>query len=328
LLFIGKRGLCNGHFERMSAADRNSETHRSGIMQEEEGQFPIFSVEGDNYARIDDVDDGIGATDQLKSESADANEPPLQHTNADEQQGQAEKELPSSSQAIYDMDTAIDQLFTSNNPAVAVAEQLPAEVEYTLRTLRNRVTALELHNKQLAEQLAFEKSERVADHVHWDGEWAKGEALLEATRLQLTNEIAELKKKHLEEMQAKHALSGKVENTEKLRHDYDNLVLENAKLESKYDKAAGEVLTSKNELSHARSELNKLKADFARLKTDHDACKAELSEKISESSRLKKDTEQGRGTQEEQLRRLTSDKTRLEEQVQIHSHCNYCDEIM
>jgi chromosome segregation ATPase len=286
-----------------------------------EDEFPIYSLDGGNYARVDDVFENgeaitVGA-EESEQATADGQASEAVYMN-DAEEEQYENELPSSSQAIYDMNE-IDELFTKDESPVSLpadeAAPLPAEVEFTLRTMRNRVTALEQQVNQLTQQVNYEKKEREADNVHWEGLLNTAEATLEKERTSMRNEITELKAKHIEELHAKQALHGKVENIEKVRRDYDDLVLENTKLEAKYAKAAADSQSQKTELAHARSEVNKLKADFTKMKTEYDACRAEIAEKGSENSRLKKEGEMGRGSQEEQLKRLTADKTRLEEQV-------------
>jgi chromosome segregation ATPase len=293
-----------------------------------EEEFPIYSLEGDNYARVDDVYEngdangaGEGEFDRAADASPVAPGAAAAYMNEAEEEEQYESELPSCSNPIYDINE-LHEWFTKDESPVSLPEesaQLPADVEFTIRTMRNRVTALELQVNQLTQQVNYEKKEREADNLHWEGLLNTAEATLEKERSSMRTELSELKAKHIEELQAKQALHGKVENIEKVRRDYDSLVLENTKLEAKFDKAAAESQSQKTELAHARSELNKLKAEFTKMKTEYDACRAEIAEKGSENNRLKKEGELGRGSQEEQVKRLTADKTRLEEQVYIHA---------
>lgn len=275
-------------------------------------EFPIFSLEGDNYAKLDDQVENLQENDEKKEPIIQMHEPTqvlqLEYN---------EEEMPSISQTIYDIDIDINQIFTQGTTPVPEQseQQMIAEMEFTIRTLRNRVTAIELQNNQLTQQLDYEKQEREADNVHWEKELITTESKLEEEKSKMQSEIAELTRKHIEELQAKQSLNGKIENIDKIRLERDNLVVEQAKLESKHDKMKEENLNQRNELANARSELSKLKAEVSRFKTDFDTCKNENSEKANEISRLKKESEQGKGSQDLQVKQLTAEKTRLEEQV-------------
>lgn len=235
-----------------------------------------------------------------------------------------EQELASESRVIYpsDVQNDISEVF---NQGVSRAEspQTSEEIEFTLRTLRNRVTSLEIQNAQLSQQVTSLELELNATEDKYENRIVDLQEKMDNERFKHRNELLELTKKHQEEYAAKKAFNGKVENIDQLRREHDNLIVDHQRLEARMEKAVGEHTTTKTDLSLAKIEITKLKTELTKLKTDYDASKVELNEKNSELARLKRDGEQGKGGLDQQVKQLTADKKKLDDQVypRILVHC-------
>jgi len=235
-----------------------------------------------------------------------------------------EPELNSESRVIYPSDCQhdISEVF---NKGVLRAEtpQTNDEIEFTLRTLKNRVTSLEIQNTQLSQQVTNLELELNATEDKYENRIADLQEKMDNERSKHRNELTELTKKHQEEHAAKKALNGKVENVDQLRREHDNLIVDHQRLEARMVKATTEHTTTKTDLSLAKIELTKLKTELAKLKTEYDASKVELNEKNSELARLKRDNEQGKGGLDQQVKQLTADKKLLDDQVRLenYTHC-------
>lgn len=233
--------------------------------------------------------------------------------------GEEEQELASESRVIYpsDVQNDISEVFNKGVPR-AESPQSSEEIEFTLRTLRNRVTSLEIQNTQLSQQVTSLELELNATEDKYENRIADLQEKMDNERFKHRNELTELTKKHQEEHAAKKALNGKVENVDQLRREHDNLIVDHQRLEARMEKATNEHTTTKTDLSLAKIEITKLKAELAKLKTDYDASKVELNEKSSELVRLKRDNEQGKGGLDQQVKQLTADKKTLDDQVCKH----------
>lgn len=230
-----------------------------------------------------------------------------------------EQEMASESRVVYpsDVQSDVSEVF---NQGVARPEtpQSSEEIEFTLRTLRNRVTSLEIQNTQLSKQVVSLEEELNSIDDKYEAQMNDMKEKADNERFKHRNDILELTKKHQEEQHAKQALNGKMENIDKLRQQHDQLILDHQKLEIRMEKAASEHTTTKTDLSIAKIELTKLKAELAKAKSECDASKAELNEKNSEVLRMKRDGEQGKGNLDQQVKQLTADKKFLDDQVPPH----------
>lgn len=227
-----------------------------------------------------------------------------------------EPEMESESRVVYpsDVQNDISEVF---NQGIVRPEtpQNNEDIEFTLRTLRNRVTALEIQNTQLSQQVTSLELELNATEDKYENRIADIQEKMDNERFKHRNEQLELTKKHQEEQHAKHALNGKMENIEQLRREHDNLVVDHQRLEIRMEKVNGEHTTCKTDLSIAKIEVTKLKAELAKAKSDSDGSKAELNEKNNEILRAKRDSEQGKGSLDQQVKQLTADKKFLDDQV-------------
>lgn len=236
-----------------------------------------------------------------------------------------EQELRCESRPIYGDDVDVAELFES----VIVDCDAQHETEgafniYGAKAVRNRIAALEVQNERLLQLIDFARNETNSIREDYERQLDDMNCKLDNERSKMKTEMTELNKKHLEELQAKQALHGKVESMDKLRNENDALILDIRNLEIKCGKLVDDQSGVRSELSVTKLDLTKTKAELARMKADHDACKAEVSEKNGELARLRKEVEASKGSQDQQVKSLTADKMRLEEQVSIlHSRVCY-----
>lgn len=227
-----------------------------------------------------------------------------------------EPEMASESRVLYPSDVQNDIASVFNQGVVRPdTPQSNEEIEFTLRTLKNRVTSLEIQNTQLSQQVTSLELELNDTDDKYEARIADMMEKADNERFKHRNELLELTKKHQEEQHAKQALNGKIENIDQLKRERDQLVLDNQKLEVRLEKAVSENATAKTDLSMVKIEITKLKAELAKAKSECDASKTELNEKSSEVMRMKRDSEQGKGSLDQQVKQLTAEKKILDDQV-------------
>lgn len=221
------------------------------------------------------------------------------------------------SRVVYPSDVNNGDVSEVFNQGVVRPEtpQSSEEVEFTLRTLRNRVTSLEIQNTQLSKQVTSLEEELNSIDDKYEAQMNVMKEKADNERFKHRNDLLELTKKHQEEQHAKQALNGKIENIDQLKRQHDQLILDHQKLEIRMEKAASEHTTSKTDLSMAKIELTKLRAELTKAKSECDTSKAELNEKNNEVLRMKRDSDQGKGNLDQQVKQLITDKKFLEDQV-------------
>lgn len=283
-------------------------------------EFPIYTLEEVDLSIPNDEQAQTPLHEQVARRVIFNNPEPVPEEGEYEEQ-EDERELQCTSRPVYGDDVDVAELFEE-----VVLDEDDGNQEngnynnggfnmFGSKAVRNRITALEIQNQRLTQLLTASQNETDNLREQYERKMEDMTSRVDGERTKMKSELAELNRKHLEELQAKHTAFSKMESADKLRTENDALILDIRNLEVKCTKLTDDQGGVRAELSNTKLDLTKARAEMARIKSEYDTCKAELADKNGELVRLKREVEAGKGTQDQQVKTLTADKLRLEEQV-------------
>ena len=250
-----------------------------------------------------------------------------------------EEEMPSSSQAVFGEGADLLQIFGSTNDTghSASSDQEDALVEHLephsqpplqhqmqlqpdpeqLDSFVSTIENLKQANANLSQQLDQARHEIDTSHQARDRALADAQSRAEQQVAHLQLEISQLHSAHVAELQRQQQLSGKSEQLDGLRSDFEALLAEKQRVESMAEAQREEFHLVKADIGSCRGDLNQARIDLGRMRNEVELRDRTIADMQAEIGRLRAELEGMQAKLQQQQNEHLTEKKWFDDQVNM-----------